>query len=243
MLQELESDALEASQKLHLLERQREAAKLLAEGGEVDTAYFMELKFQNIQTLLELRTQVINRQLELDLKAGLLTSQHPDYIASAEALASARSMLQQEVRSTLALIESSIRETTAFKAELDARLAEVREQVASVPENEITLSRLDHEITVQRDAIKDLTRNQVLSKINFATSPNVTVTLLSPAGSPVALKTKDYVRMGLAPLMSLVVGLLVAFFLDSLDHSFRSSNDVEEYLGLPVLAALPETRI
>jgi capsular polysaccharide biosynthesis protein len=42
--------------------------------------------------------------------------------------------------------------------------------------------------------------------------------------------------------MSLVVGLLLAFFLDSLDHSLRSPIEVEEHLGLPVLAALPESR-
>jgi len=28
--------------------------------------------------------------------------------------------------------------------------------------------------------------------------------------------------MGLAPFMSLIVGLLLAFFLDSLDHSLRN---------------------
>ena len=82
----------------------------------------------------------------------------------------------------------------------------------------------------------------LLTQINRATSPDYTVTLLAPAGSPYAKLTKDYVRMGLAPLMRLVVGFLLAFFLDSLDHSLRTSSDVEQHLGVPVLAALPDSK-
>jgi capsular polysaccharide biosynthesis protein len=45
-------------------------------------------------------------------------------------------------------------------------------------------------------------------------------------------------------LLSLILGLFggigVAFFLEYLDQSIRTEEDVENYLGLPVLSIIPE---
>jgi capsular polysaccharide biosynthesis protein len=68
------------------------------------------------------------------------------------------------------------------------------------------------------------------------------VTLLTPASEAVARKTKDYVRMALAPIFSLVIGLGLVFFVESLDHSIKTPADAEEALGIPVLASLWEIK-
>jgi capsular polysaccharide biosynthesis protein len=68
------------------------------------------------------------------------------------------------------------------------------------------------------------------------------VTLITPARRPIARKTTDYVRMALAPIFSVVVGLGLIFFIESLDHSIKSPADAEESIGLPVLAALWEVK-
>ena len=62
--------------------------------------------------------------------------------------------------------------------------------------------------------------------------------LTRSARRPVARKTKDYVRMALAPIFSLIVGLGLVFFMESLDHSIKGAADAEESIGLPVLATL-----
>jgi hypothetical protein len=50
------------------------------------------------------------------------------------------------------------------------------------------------------------------------------------------------VRMALGPILSLIVGLGLAFFWDSLDRSLKSVREAEEYLSLPVLAVVAEKR-
>jgi capsular polysaccharide biosynthesis protein len=75
-----------------------------------------------------------------------------------------------------------------------------------------------------------------------ATSPAWRVTLITPARRPVARKTKDYVRMALAPIFSVVIGLGLVFFIESLDHSIKSPAEAEELTGLPVLATLWEMK-
>ena len=49
-------------------------------------------------------------------------------------------------------------------------------------------------------------------------------------------------RMGLEMRQDIRESIAKAFFLDSLDHSLRTRTEVEEHLGVPVLASLPETR-
>jgi capsular polysaccharide biosynthesis protein len=52
----------------------------------------------------------------------------------------------------------------------------------------------------------------------------------------------DYVRLGLAPAFSLVVGVGLAFFIDGLDLTVHTSGQAEEEVRVPVLAAITERR-
>ena len=121
-------------------------------------------------------------------------------------------------------------------------MAGIRAEVVAIPQIRVELDRLNRDIGQKQDEYEQLRSSQLLTRINRATSPDYTVTILAPASSPYAKKTRDYVRMALAPLMSLVVGFLLAFFLDSLDHSLRTSSEVEQHLGVPVLASLPDSK-
>ena len=242
VLFQTEVERMRYNEELQMLRQKQQAAERLAAGERLETAYFLELGFENIQTLNGLRGQVDRLRLQRDEKAAVLTSSHPELRALDDALASAETLLRNEIHSSVDLLGTRVEELTAAVTEIDTRIAAMRIELGMIPANEIELARLDHRIEILREEMLDLSRKQMSSRINVATSPSVTVTLLSPSGSPVALKTRDYVRMALAPLMSLVVGFVVAFFMDSLDHTLRGSNDVEDYLGLPVLAALPDTR-
>ena len=54
--------------------------------------------------------------------------------------------------------------------------------------------------------------------------------------------TRDYVRLALAPVFSLIVGIGLAFFIDGLDTRLRTARDLEDTLDLPVLASLNERK-
>ncbi|HUV37296.1 MAG TPA: hypothetical protein VMX58_10195, partial [Patescibacteria group bacterium] len=66
------------------------------------------------------------------------------------------------------------------------------------------------------------------------------VTILNPASPGYRKKTRDYVRMALGPVFSLIVALGFAFFIDNLDHSIKNVSDAEESLNLQVLASFPD---
>ncbi len=66
--------------------------------------------------------------------------------------------------------------------------------------------------------------------------------LLTPAGRPYAKNQRDYVRLALAPMFSLIVGLGLAFFVDGLDSTIKNPREAEEALELTVLASLTEQK-
>jgi uncharacterized protein involved in exopolysaccharide biosynthesis len=183
----------------------------------------------------------MENRLQRDQLAATLTDQHPKFRAAEQAFQSAHGMLEREIRRTADLLDARLSEGEAGLRDLDGQRNLLRAELTQFPQVEVELARRDNQISLLQDKLKDLRQKQLLTQVNEATAPDYTVTILSPADAPAAKNTRDYVRMALAPLMSVVVGLLLAFFLDSLDHSLRGPADVEEHLGLPVLAALPES--
>ena len=70
--------------------------------------------------------------------------------------------------------------------------------------------------------------------------PEWDVSILSGAGMPYKKKTRDFVRLALGPILSIIIGLGLAFFLESMDHSVKSRAEAEEYLSAPVLATISD---
>ena len=248
LLLDAEKDLRDVESKLAQYRRQLRAADQITSDSALDnedshdSAYFMELGFKNVSTLYNLRIEYVRAKLAYDELAARLTPAHPDMKAAHETLESAKTLLSDEIGATKEVLLGQIREYERKQADLTRQIQGISDRVQSIPTNEIEVSRLDHQIDLLRREMLTLNQKETASRVNKATAPNVTVTLLSPAGPPYAKKTKDYVRMVLAPLMSLGVGLVLAFFLDGLDHSLRTSAEVEDKLGLPVLATVPERR-
>ncbi len=241
LLQEADLKVTNRRNEVNLLSQQVATARSLVEAGEIESPYFTELGNENTTTINELRRQLMANRIQRDQLAATLTDQHPKFRAAEQAVQSAHAMLEKEIRSTVDLLEARLREGEAGLRDLEAQRDPLRTELTRFPQVEVELARRDNTISLLQDKLKDLRQKQLLTQVNEATAPDYTVTILSPADAPVAKNTRDYVRMALAPLMSVVVGLLLAFFLDSLDHSLRGPTDVEEHLGLPVLASLPES--
>jgi capsular polysaccharide biosynthesis protein len=107
---------------------------------------------------------------------------------------------------------------------------------------EMAIGEMDRQLAESRRRLVDLGEKSDQAKITENTVPALIVYLLSPAGSPTARNTRDYVRLALAPAFSLVVGIGLAFFIDGLDLTVHTAGQAEAELELPVLAAISERR-
>ena len=69
------------------------------------------------------------------------------------------------------------------------------------------------------------------------------VKILSPALIAEQGGRGDLVKLFLAPILALMVGIGLAFYMENLDHSISNREDVERHVNIPVLASFPETRV
>jgi uncharacterized protein involved in exopolysaccharide biosynthesis len=243
LLQNLENELASVQQEIRVNNQSlRHAERNIAENDVPNLAYFSSLGLGNGTTLNVLQQRLNELEQQRENLVAKQTPKHPELHGVTLALDEVRKQIRDEAQSTVELMRARAHTLEERERTLTGQAASTRAQLERIPDKEISLSELDHETTTLRDRYKELVGKEIQARISQATSPDLTVTLFAPASRPKALKTTDYVRLALAPILSLVVGLMLAFFLDSLDHSIKTATDVEEYLGIPVLASLPEYR-
>ncbi|GEM_PF-2065492 len=126
---------------------------------------------------------------------------------------------------------------------LNRQVAQWEADLASYPEKEMTMNQYERSLGLVTNTFKELLAKEMHMKISEVSARDYEVVVLSPATRPQATNPRDPVRLMLAPALSLFLSIGLAFFLDRLDHSLRSREDVENYLGLRVLSSVPEVRL
>jgi uncharacterized protein involved in exopolysaccharide biosynthesis len=195
-----------------------------------------------LQTLYQLK----NRKLDLVReRANLLTQyteQHPNVIAVNEQIAMLDDDLRQEVNETVHTMEANLSSKRAALDEMRRNIAKMMAELQRMPRIERELQDLDRSIKLANDAYAELLENQVRIQVAEVSSRDFTLSLLSRAGPSRATNPRDPVRLALVPAFSLLVGISLAFFIETMDHSLKSREDVERYIELPVLASVPNRK-
>ncbi len=133
--------------------------------------------------------------------------------------------LRREAHSALGLARGR-------KRDLDARLARF-------PRAEQTLMELQREVLVNTEAYQMLMRKHQEALIKEADKVQE-LTVVEEATAAVPRHAPGRILRSLVGLIiGLLLGLVAAFLAETLDTSIGSIEDVEEYLGLPVIGVVP----
>lgn len=150
--------------------------------------------------------------------------------------------LGDEIMNRIKVREAVISNLEARRSEITRSLNEGQGRLATYPARTARLSEFTTKIDALQKEYQELSRSAGQAKISKATSPEWTVALLTPPSKPYAKNQRDYVRLALAPIFSLIVGLGLAFFIDGLDATLKNPRETEEALELPVLATLNDQK-
>lgn len=198
--------------------------------------------YTNEAALTELKRHIVDQQAHVAELKERYTDQSPEVQNAEATLASLKDLLAKEVKARFALTQSHIDALAARRGAIAQDIAAIHSGLRQMPSQARVLAAIDRELASLKLRYDDLVRRVNDAKTTEYTSKPATVILLSPAGAPVPRNTRDYVRLGLAPAFSLVIGIGLAFFLDGLDLTVRTAGQAEEALDLPVLAAVNERR-
>ena len=124
---------------------------------------------------------------------------------------------------------------------LDSELASIKAtDIESESENYLPFDRAERNVAVNRDILTALRARITQTGIEVEV-PRTTVDIVEEADPPDRPSSPLVVlNIFLSVVLGLMAGTGLAFFVEYLDVSIKTVDEVEKYLGLPVLAVIPQ---
>ena len=198
----------------------------------------LEIEDQTVATILP-QYQEISSELARALQSGL-GPRHPTILS----LAAKKSTYEQQLTEQI----NSIRRTLAANLQ-------ITERSMSKMEEELEAARLEQREAKTRGSEYGRAKNSYIqakkvleaAELRLSTETMQRSMPMSPARiweiaepSSAPSKPKVLLNMALAVVVGLIVGVGLAFFLEYLDTSVKTMEDVENFLQVPVLAVVPK---
>lgn len=238
-LQQLEADRISA--RVDMLVRKARLEQLDALSGDElmnASAYIV-----NDQSLLVLRKQLVDQEVQRKLLLENLGVNHPEVRRSQAAVEELRSKLDSALeglkRGIRADYEVAKAKYDALETELDAARAS---DIEAEREQYLPFERAERNVDVQRDILAALRARVAQQGIELEV-PRTPVEVIEPAEPPPAnrpVSPKLMLNMLLSLAVGLAAGVGLAYFIEYLDTSVKTVDDVERYLGLPVIGVIPQ---
>ncbi len=196
---------------------------------------------------------VLNHPLIKDLKAEEAKSQrlvqelsrrygpkHPKMIAAHSDLESLENNIDSQIRNIVQGVERDYELDKANERSLEAAVAEAKSSVQAINRKQFRLRALEREVQTNKDLydafFKRIQETSATSDLQTANAR-----IVDQAYAPqYPVKPKKKLIVAVAGLMGLLLSCGVAFLLEMLNNTIRSTRDVEEKLNLRVLGVLPK---
>jgi succinoglycan biosynthesis transport protein ExoP len=178
-------------------------------------------------------------QAALLLSSGL-GENHPKIKALRAAAAVYTKQLEQQVDSIRSALEKNLSSAQATRDQLRKRLAEINSKQLATKNQSATYGRAKNAY-IKEKLLYDGVRSRAQTQTMELAMPRVAVSVKQVA-EPTSFAARPRVGLNLAlgGLVGLVLGVGLAFFIEYLDTSVKTMEDVENLLGLPVLAIIPK---
>ena len=205
------------------------AAEALAEGSAKQAAEaetkLSELKQKRAQLLVEYKEKYPEIQ-EIDQQIALLQQQIKD-------------SRERSITTLTTNLETKYRQTLAREQSLKTAFDKQRGETLTQNEAAVNYRIIQQEIETNKGLLEGLLQRSKENDVIMAGTPNNihVVDYATIPKSPVGPKRLESIL--LAALVAFVFGVALARYLDYLDDTIHSSDDVEKMLRLPALAVIP----
>lgn len=189
-----------------------------------------------IQVLLQREDELF---LEDDRLAATLLPNHPSRQRIADVVDDVRNNIRDEAGRILENLRLSLNVATARAAQLDQEIATLEAQELQLSTRSVEIRNLEREAQANRILYENLLAR--LQETNAQEDlQSADARILTQAKVPLRpITTARNRTMAVAVLAGIGTGIGLVFLLDKLNNSFRSPVQLEEMLGVPVLATVP----
>lgn len=193
--------------------------------------------------LASIRRQLVDTDVSLKLMLETMGENHPE-VARTRA---GRDELMKKMESTLNGLKRGLQaeyEVSRSRFEgLENELKMARDaDIATEGEKFLPFQKAERDVELQR-SIQQALEARVLQESIKLEVPSTPVEVVDPAEPPPPNRPVSP-NFGLNAVLSVIIGLLsgigLAFFIEYLDTSVKTVDDVERYLGMPVVGVIPQ---
>jgi len=189
-----------------------------------------------VQSLHEEKSLSDRKVAELGKRYG---PKHPKMIAAKADAAEALSALDYQVRRVVKGFTTEYRGATQIERAVKSQIESAKERFQGVNRKEFKLIELEREVEANRQ-LYDMFLNRAKETGEAEGMQTAHARIIDPAIAPrLPVKPNKQLIVFLAIAASVVLGIVLAFFLEFLNNTVRTPDDVEDKLGLPMLGFLP----
>jgi succinoglycan biosynthesis transport protein ExoP len=226
---------LSRSERAQSEARLRQVERLL--NSETDLVAAAQLLDSPVLNELRARELELNRQrAELSNEFG---ERHPRMVNLRAEQATLEQRKQAEIRQIAQRLRDEVQVLRSREATLEANIDGLKSQIAQYNESEIGLEALQREADADRELLETyINRAKEIASQQKAQEPDARVISRATLPDEPTYPRRELI-FGVALLGALLAGSLAVFGLEQLDNTFRSSEQIEDLIGLPTLGLVP----
>ncbi len=194
--------------------------------------------------MVDLTSQKLVVERELQRLALEKKPQHPDYLAKAKDLEKINQRIEGQIERMAEKLKTQYTLAVSNKAYLERQIRQTQEESFRVQQATSSYSLLKTDAESKR-RVYDLV-HETMERISIGAqliALNNNVAVLDRAIEPRSpIHPKKFIAFLVGGVFGLLFGVTLVLFLDYLDNTIRTPDDIEQYLGLGVLAIVPRVR-
>ena len=192
--------------------------------------------------IAKLKGELMDMELKRDELLQKYTPKYEKVINLEQAIASTRKRIELEINQIIDSEETAIRALQAEEGVLVNTINALNGQIKKFAEKEYDFSRLSRGIDDNREVYSMLIKQREEARISQAKlGRGVNIKVISPAIVPTEpIRPRKKLNVLLAIIFGLVSSFGSALFVESIDQSLSSPEQIENYLALPVWGSIRE---
>lgn len=187
------------------------------------------------------RAQLANLEAEYASLTAKYGNAYPRVIQLGSQIAQVKTNLQDQTQFARRQLEADYQQALNDENRLRAMVATQKQLIFSTNETTLQYSILQHEVTAQRDLYEDLTRRLQEAELNSGLNANA-ISVLDPAlrpNVPISPNKSKNIEAGF--MGGLFLGIACCFFLENINATVTSVEDVKIYANLSIVGLVPHT--